>query len=57
MENQWKVFNERLLKKVRFERDGFLIDNGSSSLSGIKSTKKFPFVVLVAVTNISPFHR
>lgn len=26
MENQWKMFNEKLIKKIRFERDGFLVD-------------------------------
>jgi phosphoribosyl-AMP cyclohydrolase len=26
MEKQWKVFNKKLVKRIRFEREGFLID-------------------------------
>lgn len=26
MQDQWKVFNKRMIKSIRFERDGFLVD-------------------------------
>jgi phosphoribosyl-ATP pyrophosphohydrolase/phosphoribosyl-AMP cyclohydrolase len=26
MQDRWKVFNEGMIKSIRFERDGFLVD-------------------------------